>query len=253
MTIQIKQSSTYSAKDWWDWSVWIEAPKKELDVITHVIYTLHSTFRDPVRVIKKRSNGFRLDSAGWGEFKIYIEIVRATGKSLKRVHQLKLEYPAEPDAIVPQKPSGRAVMRPGPKAPRKDAGLPEQHPTVYVSNGAADSDLARQLKEKLKSYGVTIASPDDLEAGQQWDHFVKQAIKKSDATVFIVSGKPSLWSKLEMGYAVNAEDKNVIPLLVGTAAEVPEALANRSALHIGSSAELDAATAQILQATKAKA
>lgn len=256
MTIETRQSFSYSGKDWWDWSVWLEGTSQELDAVTHVIYTLHSTFRDPVRLIETRSNGFRLDSAGWGGFEIYIEIVRADGSRLKLVHELELEYPQSPAPSRTGKnlgaTSNRALPKPPPKSatPSATKERPEHHPMVYVSSGAADSDLARLLKEKLTSHGVIVTSVNDIAVGQQWESSVKQAIKKSDAAVFIVSGQPSLWSKLEMGYAMDAEDKQVIPLLVGTRAQVPPALADHHALQIGSAKEIDSAMTQILQATK---
>src|SRR5262245_25262815 len=60
--------------DWWRWSVWLEGPDAELDMVKEVIYTLHSTFRNPVRRIKDRNTKFRLSTAGWGVFRIFAEV-----------------------------------------------------------------------------------------------------------------------------------------------------------------------------------
>ncbi|HTU64410.1 MAG TPA: pYEATS domain-containing protein [Steroidobacteraceae bacterium] len=272
MTITTQQSATYSGKDWWDWAVWIEAPKKEMDAIKQVVYTLHATFADPVRVIKTRRNGFRLESAGWGEFDIYIEIERTDGKKLDRVHSLKLEYPRETvsrsaappgprappksaavkSAAVKRAPVKRAISR-GPSPAAETRGESERQPTVYVSSGAADADFARLLKEQLAKRGVNITRFDDAAMGQPWESCVKEAIRKSDAAVFIVSGQPSLWSSLEMDYAKGAAGKQVIPLLVGTAAKLPDSLADRQALHVDSSKDVNVAMEQILKATKVSA
>ncbi len=75
MSVRIKQETHYKGNDWWKWSVWLDGPKRELDRIDHVVYTLHPTFREPVRRITDRKTNFRLDSAGWGAFDIYLELI----------------------------------------------------------------------------------------------------------------------------------------------------------------------------------
>ena len=68
--------------------------------------------------------------------------------------------------------------------------------------------------------------------------------------MFIVSGQPTMWSNLEMGYATSAGDVQVVPLLVGSRAKLPAALADRQALHVGSTEDVNVAMEQILKATK---
>src|SRR5262245_16892214 len=67
-TVVVKQRSDYQGKDWWNWSVWIDAPQEQLDQIQYVEYTLHPTFAERVRRVTDGGAKFRLDSAGWGEF-----------------------------------------------------------------------------------------------------------------------------------------------------------------------------------------
>lgn len=255
MTIQIKQSSSYDGKDWWTWAVWLEAPKAEMDAIKWVVYTLHSTFPDPVRTVKTRRNGFKIESSGWGEFKIYLEIVRSKGASLKRTHQLSLEYPAKdkraPPRSAPAKSLASAPSKPAaPGAPDTPGNLRPAAPRVYVSSGSADSDFARRLKEQLSGHGVTITSIDDLALDAPWEVATKRAIESSDATVFVVSGEPSLWSNLEMGYARGLH-KASIPVLVGSKARLPTALASSEAVHVDSPQDVNEAMEQILSATRA--
>ncbi len=90
---KVVQSSKYEGDDWWEWSLWIEAFEKELNKIDNVIYNLHFTFKDPVRVIKTRSNKFKLDSSGWGIFTIYVRINFKDETVIDLEHDLQLEYP----------------------------------------------------------------------------------------------------------------------------------------------------------------
>lgn len=92
-SLRVEQSEKYEGDDWWSWSVWLEGPKPELDAVDLVEYTLHSTFREPVRTIKTRRNGFKLDTEGWGVFPIYVRVCNRDGSVIRLKHQLKLTYP----------------------------------------------------------------------------------------------------------------------------------------------------------------
>ena len=56
MSVNIAQDFEYQGDDWWKWWVWIDGPKEELDQIDHVVYTLHPTFPNPVRIVRDRSS-----------------------------------------------------------------------------------------------------------------------------------------------------------------------------------------------------
>jgi len=88
-----QQSYTYAGDNYWDWSVWIESddPKK-LDKIISVTYHLHNTFYNPVRVIKDRASKFKLDTSGWGTFRIYIVINLKDKSVVELKHDLILKY-----------------------------------------------------------------------------------------------------------------------------------------------------------------
>lgn len=91
--MRIEQSESYQDDDWWEWAVWIEGTKDELDSIESVTYTLHSTFREPVRTVTDRQTKFRLQTEGWGVFTIYARVKFADGKSSELAHELELHYP----------------------------------------------------------------------------------------------------------------------------------------------------------------
>lgn len=92
-TFSIDQDFEYSGNDWWKWSVWIEAEDKDLDAIDHVIYTLHTTFPNPVRTITSRHTKFKLITEGWGVFRIYARLCLKDKSEIFLEHDLYLEYP----------------------------------------------------------------------------------------------------------------------------------------------------------------
>ncbi len=87
------QSYNYAGDDYWDWSVWIESddPKK-LDMIFSVTYHLHNTFYNPVRVVKDKASKFKLETSGWGTFRIYILINLKDKSVVELSHDLVLKY-----------------------------------------------------------------------------------------------------------------------------------------------------------------
>src|SRR6185503_20212345 len=91
--IDVHQSSEYVRRNWWNWSVWIEAPSTVLNDIEYVDYKLHSTFSDPVQHRTNPQEKFLLESSGWGEFTINVEIKPKNGKAFTKRHWLTLEYP----------------------------------------------------------------------------------------------------------------------------------------------------------------
>ncbi|WP_291131693.1 pYEATS domain-containing protein [Flavobacterium sp. UBA7682] len=89
----ISQSYEYIGDDYWDWAVWIEAKKEDLEKIEFVTYNLHHTFINPVRVIKDRESKFKLETSGWGTFTIYAILTFTNNTIIQLEHELELEYP----------------------------------------------------------------------------------------------------------------------------------------------------------------
>jgi transcription initiation factor IIF auxiliary subunit len=79
--------------DWWKWWIWIEGPENELDQVKQVVYILHRSFPNPVRTIKDRESKFKLETAGWGVFRIHAKVEKQTGETIQLTHDLILEYP----------------------------------------------------------------------------------------------------------------------------------------------------------------
>ena len=93
MAIKIEQGFAYQGNDYWKWWIWVEGPADELDRIDYVVYTLHPTFPNPVRTVTDRASKFRLDTMGWGVFRIYAKVVDKGSNETRLKHDLVLEYP----------------------------------------------------------------------------------------------------------------------------------------------------------------
>lgn len=93
MAFRIDQGYEYKSDGWWKWWVWLEGSEAELDEVDYVIYQLHPTFPSPVRKVTDRSTKFRLDTAGWGVFRLYAKVLLKDKSEVKLEHDLVLEYP----------------------------------------------------------------------------------------------------------------------------------------------------------------
>lgn len=91
--LEIRQRQEYHGDDWWTWAVWVDGPPELLDQVSLVEYTLHPTFRDPVRRATDRAHKFELATAGWGTFTIYAKVVKKDGSVVPLEHELELHYP----------------------------------------------------------------------------------------------------------------------------------------------------------------
>lgn len=90
---KVEQGYNYAGEDYWYWWVWIEGSAADLDKIDNVVYNLHYTFPDPVKTITTRENKFRMATAGWGTFTIYIRLNFKDKSVIEMKHNLQLQYP----------------------------------------------------------------------------------------------------------------------------------------------------------------
>jgi hypothetical protein len=220
VTLRVRQDSVYQGSEWWKWSVWLDGSSKELAAIDHVVYTLHPTFPDPVQTVKNRRTGFKLESSGWGEFEIYLQIVDSKGKVRKRRHWLKLSNPAKESRAK----EGRLESAKGPVA--------------YVSSTAADGSIARKLREALSGRGFEVVSTEDAPAGIPWEKAIDEMLSSADVAVFLLSGRPSLSIQAEIGHALTHKVRHLVPVVVGEA-EIPRRLEGIEALRIDSPDQVD--------------
>ncbi len=77
--------------DYWDWTIFINAPEDVLERIEYVEYELHPTFINPMRIVNQRSSGpyaFPLNSSGWGTFTVKIKVYYNDGTYQRLAHSL---------------------------------------------------------------------------------------------------------------------------------------------------------------------
>ncbi len=249
MSIQIKQESSYVGDRRWDWSVWLVGSATELDQIDCVTYTLHPTFPNPVQEINTREDGFRLESGGWGEFTIYIDIARKSGKHTQLSHDLKLTSEPTKQAASDTKSVISVIV------PATDSVLQEAMPaikgiakafyrraieeiadrlptsTIFVSGGVADAEAVHKLRMALEILNVRILNADDIPSGVPFQVYIESLIGQADLVIFLISGRPSMWMNQEIETA-KRHGKHIVPVLVGSGSELPETLKDFHSLHI---------------------
>ncbi|PWU08729.1 MAG: hypothetical protein C5B51_07405 [Terriglobia bacterium] len=93
VALSIEQSQEYVGNNRWRWSVWLNGSQEELDEVEHVVYVLHSTFNNPVRIVHDRTTNFRLDTYGWGTFTIHAKVMCRDEREIPLDHDLVLLYP----------------------------------------------------------------------------------------------------------------------------------------------------------------
>jgi transcription initiation factor IIF auxiliary subunit len=100
MTLKIAQGYEYAGDNYWKWWVWLEGSTAELDAVDYVVYKLHPTFPSPVRKVSTRDTKFRLETAGWGVFRLYAKVVFTNKSVVNLEHDLELRYPDDAGWVV---------------------------------------------------------------------------------------------------------------------------------------------------------
>lgn len=93
MTLKLKNTWNYNGNDWWHWEAFLDdGGSGELADVANVQYVLHETFPNPIQRIDTPENGFRLQTAGWGTFRLKAFVHFKDGSKQKLIHEIKLEY-----------------------------------------------------------------------------------------------------------------------------------------------------------------
>jgi transcription initiation factor IIF auxiliary subunit len=202
MTLMIAQSVDRLERGLWRWAVWLDGPSAELDDVEEVVYTLHSSFPEPVQRITDRNTNFRLEERGWGEFRLGVRLRKRDGSEEKLRHWLRFT-----DEAVPR--SDRV------------ARLPDVRRNVFLSFTVADTALAEAIYLALTKRGIQVSRSDDISAAGSMDSAAAAAIERSDAVVVIVTRRLSPWMGREIALSREA-GKHVVPIIVYGAFATPE-------------------------------
>jgi hypothetical protein len=244
MSLSIKQECSYAGNDWWRWAVWLEGSAADLRAVREVVYTLHPTFPNPVRHVDTRENGFRLESAGWGEFELYAEILFKDGRKERRSHWLKLDYPAESSATPARRPARRGA------SPSSRATAPFRQPheaagetpprRVFVSSSVADVTLARALREAFTRAGFAVLSTEDAATGMPWERFLAETLRQADVFIFVLSCRPSLWMSREIEAATRRKGARILPVITADDVQLPDELRRFSPFQVRGESDVQA-------------
>jgi hypothetical protein len=189
MNYRIAQDSAYVGNDYWRWSAWIEAEAAELDMVKEVVWILHPSFKQSRVVRKKKSEKFRLNTAGWGTFLLRAELTLADGNSQLLKHDLRLEYPEPSESNTPQRSTANAPI--------------SRAPTVYLSYSTEDSRAAAKLRAGLEDSGFKVLDQSHLNPGEPWSETLRRMIAQSDAVVGLAGDQEiSPWVSAEIKAAL---------------------------------------------------
>jgi hypothetical protein len=195
MMLRLAQDAERAGRTAWQWAVWLEGPRDELEAVKEVVYTLHPTFPQPVRRLTNSENKFRLKAKGWGEFLIRARVIHRDGTSTELSHWLQL---GPPSSTVPQKSLGT----PG-------------HRQVFLSATAADAAFAAEITGALLQKGIDVATSEDIPPNGDLQENLQREMRASQALLLLVTSRVGAWAEAEIE-AFRSQDKPVLGfLLVG--------------------------------------
>jgi transcription initiation factor IIF auxiliary subunit len=89
LDLEIQNSWEYQDDDWWEWSAYITG--RSMDKVKWVEYILHPSFRNPVRRETTRADGFKMETEGWGTFKLKAVAHMIDGRDVLLTHNVVLK------------------------------------------------------------------------------------------------------------------------------------------------------------------
>ncbi len=200
MSIRIAQDSRYAGDERWDWSVWIEGSDEELDQIAYVAWQLHPTFPDPLRFSTDRSDGFRLETNGWGTFTVQATLNGHDGETISQLeHYLEFEAPEKDNP--PEKP---------------------ERINVYLSGSVRDGKVIQALQKEFERRDISTNSwLDSITTGVDMNESIHKRIDDADVVVAIVHGDTQQFVHSDIDYA-STKNKPVVPIILGADDPPPE-------------------------------
>jgi transcription initiation factor IIF auxiliary subunit len=223
MSLEIQQAVSLTGDGYWTWSVWIDGPDAELDQVQFVEWVLHPTFPNPIRRATQRQDKFRIEASGWEAFEINAQVSTKDGREQHLKHQLRLDEPGEVPAEPPH----------------------EEKPAVFVSAGVKDIPWEEAVRDALTRRRIDVLTSSDVPGDAPVETGISATLDRADLVVGIFSDKSGPWAEREFTKAIE-KDVSVVPLLVGSRAQLPSHLDSRQAVHVTELADVDAAIGHIV-------
>ena len=124
--------------------------------------------------------------------------------------------------ILPQQQCGnrsvKQVYTPS-KIKTENSSIPKQGCDVFISHLATYKEEAKQLKEKLKCFGISsFVAHEDIEPTAEWQDEIENALRNAKCLVALLKDgfRDSAWTDQEVGFAY-ARGIKIIPVMQGVA------------------------------------
>lgn len=182
-SLTLVNNSKFKGNKRWSWKVWLEGPDKEIENVKSVRYFLHPTFRNPIVLIEKKENNFRLSGSGWGEFNIRAEVNTLSNEIILLNHWLTFDVTAT-------------------------RGIQENNKAqVFISHSNSDGPFAsilagKLINEELNVVASAISEPDDLK------NSISKTEDKNHLNLVLIS--PGMGEFVETYYAQNLPSSSEI-------------------------------------------
>ncbi|MCS6290879.1 MAG: TIR domain-containing protein [Nitrospira sp.] len=204
MGYRIAQNEEYRGHNFWNWSAWIESTPEDLDQVEFVVWVLHPTF-DPSRVeCHSRDTNFRLDTSGWGIFRLRAELHLKNKETILISRMLRLTVPNDQEetssiSTIPLRFTTKNSM--------------ENTPTVFLSYSSEDESQAQEIRQTVENLGARVLDARSISSGLPLTAAIKKLIRESDAVIGVIGSEyPSPYVIDEMKTAT-AQDKPVVTFL----------------------------------------
>jgi len=162
LDLKLAQNTKYwktkdDGKDLYRIFVWLEGSEQDLSIIEKVVYTLHSSFKDPVREVIDRESCFELRTNGWGEF---------TMKAVVYFNNGRAPMPLSVDVKFKKKPKPSVEVD-------EPASSQARAYQISVGEGRNDRTVSLAISESIKDADYTpemvLVPPGKFMMGAQHD------------------------------------------------------------------------------------
>ena len=148
---EVVNSANYAGSGKYNWTLFILAPKRQLDKISYVEYTLHPSLPNPIRKAYDPDSNFSIDGFAYAEFDVYVLVMNKNGEGIYVTHRLTLREKSIEDIKTEySKAHSHQVIKFGYEIV-PILGSSSYEWTVFVE---ADEELLNSIKQVNYTYGL---------------------------------------------------------------------------------------------------
>ena len=132
--------------EWYKWKVFMDEPPDVLDKVSSIVYKLHETFANPIRIVNDRKSRFALSSVSWSGFWIHITVYLKDEREILTKYWLDLNRP---------QPAGEPTMYDIETQLAKEA---LQKNSVLIINDGKDIDIYSRGHQSLLAFMLAFGN-----------------------------------------------------------------------------------------------